>query len=243
MRPVAAPTHGPSRGRATVKLAKVGGELGHLGRAPTPPISAGTRRPAASTADASPDDALAPGSPANGAEGAEGAEGAAGIEARLLAESLRSLRKDHAFERALALVTEHDRRFPDGPLRRQAAMVRAEALLRLGRQSAALSVLESLPLEAGAADRGLSLARAELRAAHARCAEAIPDFDRVLAVELDDAAAERALYGRALCRARAAQFGDARADLRAYLERFPRTDRRPEAERTLRALESGSGQE
>ena len=231
MRPIAAPTHGPSRGRATAKVAKVGGELGYLGRAPAPPTAAGTRLPAASTDDASPDDALAPASPV---------EGAAGIEARLLAESLRSLRKDHAAERALALVAENDRRFPDGPLRRQAAMVRAEVLLRLGRQSAALAVLESLPLEAGAADRGLSLARAELRAAHARCAEAISDFDRVLAVELDDAAAERALYGRALCRARAAEFGDARADLRAYLERFPQTDRRAEAERTLRALESGS---
>jgi hypothetical protein len=184
--------------------------------------------------DASPGDAIAP---------ASLVEGAAGIEARLLAESLRSLRKDRAPERALALVAEHDRRFPDGPFRRQAAMVRAEALLRLGRQPAALSVLDSLPLGAGAADRGLSLARAELRAAHARCAEALSDFDRVLAIEIDDASAERALYGRALCRARATQFSEARADLRAYLERFPQTNRRIEAERTLRGLESRGGQD
>jgi hypothetical protein len=171
------------------------------------------------------------------------AEGAAGIEARILAESLRTLRKEHAPERALALVAEHDRRFPDGPLRRQADMVRAEALLRLGGQSAALSVLDSLPLESGVADRGLSLARAELRAAHTRCAGAISDFDRVLAVGGDDAFAERALYGRAMCRARASQFGDARADLRDYLARFPRGSRRAEAERTLRGLESQRGRE
>jgi outer membrane protein assembly factor BamD (BamD/ComL family) len=170
-------------------------------------------------------------------------DGAAGIEARLLAESLRSLRKDHAPERALALVAEHDRRFPGGSLRRQADMVRAEALLRLGSQSAALSVLDGLTLETGAADRGLSLARAELRAAHAGCAGAISDFDRVLAVEPEDAFAERALYGRAMCRAHAGQLGEARADLRAYLERFPRGDRRTESERSLRALESRSGRE
>jgi thioredoxin-like negative regulator of GroEL len=186
--------------------------------------------------DASHGDAIAPAS-------SSPAEGAAGIEARLLAESLRTLRKEHAPERALALVAEHDRRFPDGPLRRQADMVRAEALLRLGRQSAALSVLDSLPLDSGAADRGLSLARAELRAAHARCAGASSDFDRVLAVQPDDAFAERALYGRAMCRARANQFGDARGDLRDYLQRFPRGNRRTEAERTLRALESRGGAE
>ncbi len=186
--------------------------------------------------DASHGDAIAPASSSS-------AEGAAGIEARLLAESLHTLRKEHAPERALALVAEHDRRFPDGPLRRQADMVRAEALLRLGGQSEALSVLDSLPLESGAADRGLALARAELRAAHTRCAGAISDFDRVLAIEGDDAFAERALFGRAMCRARASQFGAARADLRDYLARFPRGTRRAEAERTLRGLESQRGRE
>jgi TolA-binding protein len=65
----------------------------------------------------------------------------------------------------------------------------------------------------------------------------------VLAVEPEDAFAERALYGRAMCRAHAGRLGDARGDLRAYLDRFPRGDRRTEAERTLRALESRSGRE
>jgi hypothetical protein len=164
-----------------------------------------------------------------------------GEEARLLGESLRRLRTEHDPDRAIEILNDRDRRFPRGAFERQAELVRVEALLNLGRQSAAMQVLDTLRLEATAADRSATLARAELRAANGRCVDAISDFDRVLKVSTSEAtpvdvSVERALYGRAVCRARGGDLGGARVDLRAYLEQFPHSPRRAEAERTLRGL-------
>lgn len=161
---------------------------------------------------------------------------APGAEARLLGIGLRALRQDHDPKRTLAILAERDRRFPHGQFGRQVHMVRAEALLVLGQRAAALGVLESLSLDASVADRRLSLARAELRASSARCLKAIEDFDRVLAVEGGDPAAERALIGRAMCHARGGDLGDARADLKAYVVQFPQGRWKAEAERDLRTI-------
>jgi hypothetical protein len=161
-----------------------------------------------------------------------------GAEARLLGEGMRLLRTDHDARRALELLNEHERRFPRGVFTRQSNMVRAEVLLALGEPRAALAVMDALPLETSDEDRFLVLARAELRAANARCPDAIGDFGRVLDVDGTDDSAERALYGRAVCRARGGDIIDARADLRTYIARFPHGSKRHEAERTLHRLGS-----
>ena len=143
-------------------------------------------------------------------------------ESKLLTEALRRLRQDDDPAGALALLDEHDRRFAAGTLAPEAALARIEALLRLRRTGDALALLDrAAPAPAGTG-RDLLIARAELRAAAGRCAAASTDFDRLLRADRPlDAITERALWGRASCRAPGDGAG-ARRDLHDYLTIFPR---------------------
>src|SRR4029078_13137378 len=96
------------------------------------------------------------------------------------------------------------------------------ALLRTQRTGDALALMDrSGPSPAGSS-RDLRIARAELRAAAGRCADAAADFDLLLRPDRPlDAITERALWGRASCRA-AGDSAGARRDLQDYLTIFPR---------------------
>jgi hypothetical protein len=144
-------------------------------------------------------------------------------ESGLLTLALRKLRQDDDPAGALATLDEHARRFgPAGALVVEADTARVEALLRLGRHADALVRLEGLALAPTGSSRGLLAARAELRAEQGRCAAAVADFDRLLArAAAHDAIVERALHGRASCRAQVGDVAGARADLETYLTRFP----------------------
>lgn len=157
-------------------------------------------------------------------------------EATMVARALTRLRRDHDPAGALAALDQRDRSYSGGNLRREAALARAEALLGLNRHSEALKVLDGVTLQPSAADRRARLARAELRAEEGQRAEAIADFDRVLGNGGDDTLAERALYGRAVCRLRGGDLGAARTDLRAYLLRFPAGQHRAEVQQSLARL-------
>lgn len=157
-------------------------------------------------------------------------ESALGRESRVLGAALARLRVQHDAAGALAALDEYARAFPDGVLGHEAAMARADALLGLGRDAQALSVLDGLALGAGARERELRLIRAELRA-RTDCGPAIADFDAVLAAGSPAALIERALYGRAVCRARG---GDS-APLHEYLRRYPHGRFAAEARRRLGA--------
>ena len=79
-----------------------------------------------------------------------------------------------------------------------------------------------MPFNPRGARASCSASRGELRADAGRCAEARADFDAVLSGDApDDGVVERALYGRAACRERAGDREGARANLEAYLARFP----------------------
>ena len=143
-------------------------------------------------------------------------------EAFLVAGALRSLRYDHAPRDALAKLDEHRRRFPGGALHREAALARVEALLGLGRNDEARTVLDSLTLGSTGADRHARLARAELRADRGNCAGAVDDLNGILAGAANDKVAARALYRRARCALRVRNLGGARVDLSDYLARFPK---------------------
>src|SRR5262249_18921193 len=110
-----------------------------------------------------------------------------------------------------------------GILRREADEARADALLLLGRSDQALAALEGLTL-AGAGRRAqeLRVIRGELRAAR-DCTAAARDFGAVLEAAPAGTSdlTERALYGRAACRARSGDRTGAAADLDLYLDRFP----------------------
>jgi len=144
-------------------------------------------------------------------------------ESGLLTLALRKLRQDDDPAGALATLDEHTRRFGAvGALAVEADTARVEALLRLGRHADALARLEGLALAPTGSSRGLLAARAELRAEQGRCVAAAVDFDRLLSRAGEhDAIVERALHGRASCRAQAGDVTGARADLETYLARFP----------------------
>jgi hypothetical protein len=148
-------------------------------------------------------------------------------EQALLGRAMKALRTSHDPEGALVLLTEHARGFPEGAMASEASTLRVEALLGLGRNSEALSVLEALPLATSPHREEQFALRGELRAAAGRWREAKADFDESLRGHLPAAstrvrsAQERALWGRAAARSRLGDEGSARTDLSLYLGVFP----------------------
>ncbi len=167
-------------------------------------------------------------------------------EHALLTTALQRLRKAHDPVSALAALDDYRLRFPSGGLAPEAAMLRAEALLQIGRKGDALAELDRLSLGQMPNSDERYLLRGELRAAVGRWREALGDFDIVLrghAGERADIGAatdtrlrdrfERALWGRALARSRLGDDAGARADLQECLRRFPRGRFASEATRLL----------
>jgi hypothetical protein len=157
-----------------------------------------------------------------------------------LARALQVLRDDRNATAALAVLDEYVGRFPQRALDLEAGMLRAEALLSLGRTRDALAELDRLPLQSLPNRDGRLALRGELRAAAGRFRDAIADYDAVLAradgVDAKRATGdtvERALWGRASARSHLGDDGAARSDLGLYLFRFPRGRFADEARRML----------
>jgi hypothetical protein len=150
------------------------------------------------------------------------------VEQALLGRALKVLRDGHDPRTALALLAEHGRQFPAGAFASEAAMLRVEALLDVGRQTEALAILDQLPFETSPNRDEQIVVRGELRAATGRWRDAREDFDKLLgghALPSGSAKArnirERALWGRAAARSRLGDQVGARADLALYLRLFP----------------------
>jgi tetratricopeptide (TPR) repeat protein len=141
-------------------------------------------------------------------------------ETRLLGTALAELRQQHDGGAALATVNAYLGRFPKGTLLGEARRARIDALLLLGRRDEARRALDGLDLEPVGRGQELLLIRGELRAQQ-HCADAIADFDVVLRHAAPAPLAERALFGRAVCRQQEGQRRAAREDAVAYLARFP----------------------
>ncbi len=127
-----------------------------------------------------------------------------------------------------------------------ATRLRTEALLRLGRKTEALAELDRQSPGGLPDGDERRLLRGELRAKAGRWRAALEDFDAVVqaasaAAARPDGAAdpkasdrlERALWGRAAARGRLGDEAGARADLRAYLGRFPHGRFAPSVARLL----------
>lgn len=133
---------------------------------------------------------------------------------RLLADAIRLLRADRQPQAALASLDHHATRLEHSPYRHEALLIRVEALLALKRDGDLLRLLDGMPLANVAASRTLLVTRGRLRAAAKRCAEAVVDFDHVLAEAGHKDA--QALLGRALCREAMGDLAGAKADRERY---------------------------
>ncbi|WP_224368240.1 tetratricopeptide repeat protein [Hyalangium versicolor] len=145
-------------------------------------------------------------------------------EAKLLGRAVEQLRREQDPKAALETLRRYFKRYPRGELSGEAEVTRVEALLRDGRKAEALRQLERLygsGFEGLPRPAELALQRAELLADARRHAEAMQAFSEVLSGHPAPALEERALFGRAVCRARGGDEAGMRADLEAYLQRFP----------------------
>jgi hypothetical protein len=139
------------------------------------------------------------GSPTSANSETAPAEGALSVEARSLADALARWRHDGKAEAALALLTAHERRYPQGALSVEARVARAEILLALSRKEQALAVLDSLTLTSLPRARELATLRGELRAQAGRCQDARADLARVLSNTATDDLGKRASRALAVC--------------------------------------------
>lgn len=151
-------------------------------------------------------------------------------EHALLTKAYSNLRAARDANAALAVLDAYAVRFPAGALAPEAARLRTEALLLLGRKQAALAELERDDPSAIPAGDERRLLRGELRAAAGRWRAAAEDFDAVARSNAAGGATanaksserlERALWGRASAHSHLGDDAGARSALQAYLARFP----------------------
>lgn len=142
-------------------------------------------------------------------------------ESRLLGRALHQLHQERDAQAALGSLSAYDLKFPHGMLGEEAQAARVDALLLLERRDEALSLLDRTTFTRLARGGELRVVRGELRAAGGRCGEAIGDFSWTLSHQPTASMAERALYGRAACRAKLHDTDAAHADYQEYVQRFP----------------------
>jgi hypothetical protein len=163
---------------------------------------------------------------------------AAGLteESRMLHAALEQMNVRGDATSALAQLDSYRTSYPTGVLSREADVARVDALLRLGREADALALLDGAAHEgfAGYPRPGqLRVLRGELLARLGRCGEAIPIFTSALADPQAGQSAERALYGRAHCRAILGETDGSRSDLDRYLALYPQGHFAAEARRAV----------
>jgi tetratricopeptide (TPR) repeat protein len=156
----------------------------------------------------------------------------------MLGQALRSLRSDHDAAGALDILTRHAALFPHSPLTGERSVLEVEALLALGRRDEALARLDGMSLDNIPRSGERHVVRGELRARAQRWREAVADFDQALLRAGGPWAwQERALWGRAVARARVGDELAARTDLQTYLRLYPTGRFASQAARLLAAAE------
>lgn len=141
-------------------------------------------------------------------------------ESALLAEALGHLRRERDGAAAIAVLDRYSLRYPQGLLRAEADRARVDALFLTGARDEARRRLDAMALETRGRDLELLVVRGELRAPR-DCVAAERDFSRALAATAPASLVERALHGRALCRATRGDQDGAARDRAEYARRFP----------------------
>jgi tetratricopeptide (TPR) repeat protein len=151
-------------------------------------------------------------------------------EHTLLARVIHQLRVEGRAADALSALDDYDVRYPAGSLAPEAAALRAETLLELGRKPEAIRTLSELLARPLPGNEERRVLRGELLASMGSWRGASADFDQALLRADEDtpdsrprsSLVERALWGRAVARNHLGEGPGSRADLAAYLRRFPR---------------------
>jgi hypothetical protein len=120
-------------------------------------------------------------------------------ESRSFSAAVGRWHLDHDAKAALAALDAHQRRFPGGRLSLESTLLRAEILLRLGREQETLVLLDGVSLGGLPRGRELQTVRGELRIKHGRCADGRRDLDDVLARDATDGLGRRAARAISLC--------------------------------------------
>jgi len=120
-------------------------------------------------------------------------------ESQSFSAALAEWHRDHDAKAALAALEVHERRFPVGQMQLEARLLRAEILLRLGREREALALLDRMYLPALPRGRELQTVRGELRIKYGRCPEGLRDLEEILAKDRTDELARRAARAVSLC--------------------------------------------
>ena len=140
-----------------------------------------------------------------------------------MTRAARALYADHDPLTALATLEPYLYLHPGGSLRPEMILEAVQANLDLDRTPEALGLLDGM---AAQDFRGipraseLRLLRGELLARSHRCRDALPVFEQSLGAA-QPLQRERALYGKAVCRAELGDVVGSRADLRAYVQQYP----------------------
>ena len=120
-------------------------------------------------------------------------------ESRSFSVALGAWHRDHDAIAALAALDEHERRFPRGQIQVEVRVLRAEILLKEGREREALTVLDEIPLAGLPRGRELQTVRGELRVKFLRCAEGRRDLGEVVTMDAADVLGVRAARAISLC--------------------------------------------
>jgi outer membrane PBP1 activator LpoA protein len=113
-------------------------------------------------------------------------------ESHSFASVIEPWHRTHNASAALALLDAHEQRYPNGHMRLETRMLRAEIYLAQGREAEALAVLDSLALSGIPRARELQTVRGELRIKAGRCPEGKRDLGDVLDKSVADSLARRA---------------------------------------------------
>ena len=209
------------------------------GPAPLPTESTPTASTAAPESRVEPAPTLLPASPSTGTPVtkplARRRESHEDPEAALLGEALLRLRRGNDPQGALSLLRTYRVRFPDGVLESEATLVRVEAMVGLGRHQELVDFLTPRVIAQSPRPGELKAVRAEALAHLGRCPQALLLYDSLLDGDASDMRlTERALYGRATCRALGGDFEAARRDLETERREFP--EDASKVEQTLRSF-------
>ncbi len=121
------------------------------------------------------------------------------IESRSFSAALAEWHRDHNAQAALVALDSHERRFPNGHLQLEGRLLRAEILLKQGREREGLVLLDAVPLTGLPRGRELQTVRGELRIKYGRCADGRSDLASVLAKDSTDVLGRRAARAISLC--------------------------------------------